>query len=82
MGSRVGLPRSYRRATGEQVWEARRGLVRVGEDIAIPALRELRKEAGLSCAPRDLLAPPLTPAERRRFGSAKCPARDYGLCGD
>ena len=52
---RIGLLRSYRHGIREDVWEAPRGFVDEDEDVATSALRELREETGLTCAPDDLI---------------------------
>lgn len=53
---RVVLIRSYRHPVDRWVWEAPRGFVDEGEDLATAAARELEEEAGLRVHPENLIA--------------------------
>lgn len=50
----IVLLRTYRHPMAEYGWEAARGFIDEGEEPAQAALRELREETGLSCAPERL----------------------------
>jgi ADP-ribose pyrophosphatase len=49
------LLRCYRRAVGSVLWEVPRGFIDEGESPETAALRELKEETGLCCAPEHLV---------------------------
>jgi ADP-ribose pyrophosphatase len=49
------LLRCYRHAVGTALWEVPRGFIDRGETPEAAALRELKEETGLSCAPEHLI---------------------------
>jgi ADP-ribose pyrophosphatase len=49
------LLRCYRHAIGAVLWEVPRGFIDEGEIPEVAALRELKEETGLSCAPEHLI---------------------------
>lgn len=55
LGSAILLIRAYRHPLGRELWEVPRGFIDAQETPTEAALRELAEEAGLCCAPADLV---------------------------
>ena len=56
VGDKIGLIRIYRHAIEDYSWEVPRGFVETGESEISSAIRELKEETGLECAPEDMVS--------------------------